>query len=1270
MKINTPHLFEKIKTTYKNLRKMSNNPVPEKHENSVEAKKTIPLKDHVHILKLICVGFKESPLDSPSFRASVNYFNQQLETIEHWIEQVIKTKKFKAKDQFEEFQKFQNQLCEILLPPVNFLNSGVLDGTECTPEVLTRFHTTLKQVMEKVFSILKGNPEEYSAQVQLLLEKVVKPYKEVRKNFEYYQVKYDSFLDKYQSAKYHGVDPSTMREDAFQLFEVRKKYLQYSLELVLQIAGTNNRLSEHLVDLLCSLKSENEVFTDDLGSTVVIFTDVLSNFTAAKHWFHTSIAAHKSLIQDIYRARDQVEKSYIAEITPSRNIDHYNLHTVIEKLEEAKKLVKEQVADESSETLLAQGKKQRSAQPISTSGQNFSLHEKSGWLYMKTTIGVPGRTVWVRRWCFIKNSVFGMLALAPGKNFVQETDKFGVLLTKLKYNHKEDRKFCFELQISGSKDDINIVLQADSYIEMEEWFKCVSYVKEKLVSKNISKDEYELAFLRFPPLYTEYACSSSTSIDNLITTSENCVSLVEKCGAKWTPYGEIIFQEEGMFKTPTIAAPMMTKLTKLSILANNFAPTCDIPNAVTANLWGSVNWCNFFLEDRHVEKLKTSTKYIEQLNGNLRVFPSFYPAKLQNDDLQLKALFPMSEGLLIMRLDCALSPNDQQDFQGTCFFTAHDVFFYMNSTGFLSLVTVSISDLASFEIIDDKYISMYKTNELVMKIKVAPDVDLKAVVSKLNYLIENLALKDKPDDEKTLIQKFQKMDRDLDELQKKQTKMLVFHDEKLEYVKKASEVNPGNALQPLQKNQPTPAEKFGIVNLNIAEADITRRREKLAQSSLYVSKIDVPIEPQALMHLMFGENSVCFPKMFRFYNQNASDKSSTSVKPWVYYKENNAYMREFHLQLIYPNSFISKDQEEFSKNVIVQKINKIQSDYCEVETDHGDFYVPFVGTFRVKLFYVISRSPRVSGAAARSAEPSTIYRRSVLEAYMVIDNMDTGRGFWRDFLQHFMEKKVEEEIRVMKQIAHHYYTKMGNHGQLIKSVRIGGKISSRDTQREVAKWVDNRPMIQVHLWVLLRIISFRYLTSFVLFVIVGLKKVLTFFAALLTNITLLNKLVLTLLLLSGLGNLFLLGKSTISYWRVHKASQLANYHKNGGLVMERALYLNDLDLLTQEIVSPNKKDYVYEKFISTKEYETKYKDIRYEIAKRRNDLLVELKILSSMESEVMKGDFAQFVTNELQQCETVRLKYPDVWNDSNSTTLRKYCENCELKINKLEHNLL
>ena len=134
---------------------------------------------------------------------------------------------------------------------------------------------------------------------------------------------------------------------------------------------------------------------------------------------------------------------------------------------------------------------------------------------MKTWTEKSSKPIWVHRWAFIKNGVFGLLVVSPSQTFVQETDKIGILLCNVRYAPNEDRRFCFEIRTN----DFTAVFQAESLVELKSWLKVFENENlEFLVPKQAMAIQYRIR--KISPIISEFSSTVDTVIDQQLTNAK------------------------------------------------------------------------------------------------------------------------------------------------------------------------------------------------------------------------------------------------------------------------------------------------------------------------------------------------------------------------------------------------------------------------------------------------------------------------------------------------------------------------------------------------------------------------------------------------------------------------------------------------------------------------------------------------------------------------------------------------------------------------------
>lgn len=1221
-----------------------------------------------HLLKLISVSFKEASLDSPSFRASTNFYHVQIESFESWIENVSRFYKHKFLPSLDDFKQISDTFFAQALPPADYLYNGVVENQMYTPMILEAFHSDLCSLSNRLLVLLRGDPESFLSHVLKISTDIIEPYREKRKNFDYYQSKHDTLLAKYQSTKISGpnVEPSSMREDAFQLFEARKSYLEASLDLAWEISQIQEALDVAISGVVGTL-----VRRDPMKNTIMNTPkggdQAMDLYSRHSRWHLQMVENNASLLEDMKRAKEQVQAFTIKQLEPSRDLRDYNI----------------------------KGINQASLLDHSSQGSKKST-EKSGWLFMKTQVGKPARTVWVRRWCFVKKSVFGMFLLSPAETAVEETDKFGVLLMNVRYDPNEERKFCFEAQIAGAEpgtnngrsntaERISLVFQTESLSDLKSWLQVFDEAKKHVLSLEKDDPEYELSFSRIPPIFFEFACSSSNQTDQQLTSFDpNGLygkSILQLMKAAFSETGSIIFPQDSPFETPLLKTPISTKLTKLSVISSYYLVNDGVPNAITANFWGSVNWSEFCFNTRKVDgnnyKERQSpvpeahTPQAERTSPTWSPmnYPDFYQRGMRNADLQFRSLFfptaiqrnlERSDELLLLSFPCSWSPNTKQGFSGMCYITARNIYFYMNSMGFICLLNRSLEDIVSVEEVkiegDNKagILKLYDMNELSMSCSIFFD-NPELIATKIRQLLQN-GTTEELKSEKEILSLFASIDRDFNDRSRPSTPST-----NLKGGEEATAVE--SLFRPLEKP------------LN----ELRKRQQSFQSRYCSVFKMDFNISPKGLMHVLFGDKSSAFPSCYLLADRSGSGNTTTAwqVRDSGDLKE---AVRIVHFKIGHTQTFFPPEGNGSgdSKNVayldMLQRMKLAkEGEYYEVDQESGHIKVPFAKAFRVLSKYIIiSRSdpnPRKSKGLDKASSCSLYLYYDVAFSDEITGARFRNLNVFDKFLKTLVLHTLRYESVLTRNVVQQYLDKIGKHGRVLKAIRLCGQLALVQGSEKTAHLGDNG---KTNVARYSRSSLLRFMMRTILFYTVNVIFAVTrmffqFIYAVLTNARMINKAVLLALALSIITNFSLLGKTTWSYWSVKAADKLfKSYVDIENKPMERALYIDDLDLLSDSLA--NVQDACLEKFLeSTREVESKYRQTRHELALKRNELLVELKILNTMEKEMVHGEYVTFLLNEMQNCRTVEKDMPDVW--ANDSQLHDHCSRCSSEYKSIQHLL-
>ncbi|KAH3683026.1 hypothetical protein WICPIJ_005995 [Wickerhamomyces pijperi] len=1147
---------------------------------------------NTRMIKLITIRLKEAALDSPSFRTSLNHTTAQIEQIEQWIEGLIMSIK-KYPQQYTDFKQYNQVLLSQLLP--DFLRHGLI-SSELTFNVVNNSQANLEKLWEKSTNDLSVNQIQIVELLSTVSKTHIKRYKEIKRNLDYLQNKYDTFLQQFL-AQSKQKTPHALREDSYQLFEARKLYISCFLDFPIEISKFHNTLNEILI-VISDILLKNKSSYDE------------GYFQKVKAWTDAQSKSINGLLKDIMSARDQIEQTTISHIQPSKNINQYDVALYTER------------------DLLSY------IPEIDGSNPNTTF-EKHGWLLMKTYVGKPARPIWVKRWVFIKSGVFGMFSIAPSKNSVQETDKIGVLNTKIQYLPNEDRHFCFQITVGGTV----VVLQAENLKELKAWLRVFYYEKQR--ASDPTNESSVLASGRYPPLFSDFACSSLTSVDTELTSSRIQTQVnnnIEGEGAlvstKLSSLASFFLQElsqNDQYKYLDISTPMNTQKSRLSIAANAFIRASGLPNAVVANTYGSVNWGLYYMFDN----VKAFTGYqstfvLKDTSQNLsriidqQPYPEYYPSHLKGYDIQMRSLFSYTiskEEFLLCRFDCLWGLNQEQELSGSCFVTHKNLYVYLNSAGFISLIKKPLYDIVAVDAHKDQFwdvLKIYDIEGLNMKGRIFLD-DTKAIQAKIDLLIHEVSSA-KPKTLKELIVEIQNIDKE-SEAEKQQTEAVNSN--------QATGLPPARSMELKETSSFQPFKGSTLANTEI-KTNYSNEYKLMA-----VESFNAPAK--ALFHILYGDHTSTFREIADFIEYN-----DFHLTPW--FQDGDKVSRIYDFKVSFMKHFLHSDEsylarirqtiEEFVDNKYYRIEEKkapmkaLLTDYVQfikkiviVETDAKNCKIFFYGKFvypkgNIKIFM-------------NTILTATTFRYNKNETLRIIDSL---------------HKSVE---------------KLGTHGKILKAIRLYGNLSKVESPPELDE-IENS-LFHLSIGSQIR----YYVKSAIYFV----AKLLLLFTRLVYTVGFgtfqaisMNKLITFSLCCSMLFNVFLIGKSSVSYWYDRRSEQVLLDFKQSLMSnrLERSLTLNELEAL--QGYNFNTSSSCFHKFLDNgaaygslyaQSANSQFRETRHQIAVKRNELVVQLKVLENAEREILSGSFKNFLISEINLC---KVSLDELQVDDEG--LKSYCDEC------------
>ena len=370
-------------------------------------------------------------------------------------------------------------------PPYH-VSEAVLDH-DYTLLSMKTYRDGAKDIYMSTVSSLKRMETNIVEPIKAFLQSDGRSFRETCRNLEQTQRQYDNIQSRYSGLS-KNKELSALREDAFQLHEVRKAYLKASMDFGMVAPQLKMALDKVLV----------KAFSDQWRDTRHVFRaplDKMGNEVERIYrWSRDMESGEKSLKRELQIVRRQIEETAEARVRPSRELEDYDIGSAPASRSRGP----------STTNLQSPGRK---VQPTTSTG-------KQGWLCLRIMTGKPSRTIWLRRWFYINNGIFGWLIQGSRSGAVEESERIGVLLCNVRHSNADDRRYVFEVKTK----DMTIVVQAETRPDIDEWLAVFEAAKRKALeipaSAQISESGAQAqdpAFAISPPSAPEFAASVNDS---------------------------------------------------------------------------------------------------------------------------------------------------------------------------------------------------------------------------------------------------------------------------------------------------------------------------------------------------------------------------------------------------------------------------------------------------------------------------------------------------------------------------------------------------------------------------------------------------------------------------------------------------------------------------------------------------------------------------------------------------------------------------------------
>lgn len=1212
----------------------------------------------------IPVGLHEAALDSPTFRCTSIHFADQVEHVERWLDGYVKSCS-KVSHDILALEETINAFLHKTMPLQT--GDGLIDP-DYTLLALKHVGDAQRDWWAQILGVMRRMDGLACEPVRAFLNGELRTFKEARRVLDTTQKTFDTTLARYVGQS-KTKEPSSLREDAFAVYETRKAYLKASMDFCQLAPQIRFSLDKLLVRISSDVWKEMRRWRDlSFGSNR--FADEMDRIRGWSKEMESSEAVFK---RELQAARRDVGETAVARFKPSRELEDYNSSTVA--------------------YLGSRGPV--SVQPKDDSGV---VSEKQGWLFLRTITGKPARTTWVRRWYYCRNGIFGWLVQGP--NGVLQGDEIGVLLCNTRPAVQEERRFCFEVKTKSQ----NIMLQTETQVELQEWLEIFEVAKKQAFDASVGRDNrafpggIDPAFAITPPTIPEFSAKSiegleegaaaldrtgslpipssdvqrasfdvggvgaaprrsvtglardiardlpreegetgrehaarimqriemhrrqafgggeSSGIAGLVSASSNLLpgyaaynasvtNLARPTQPSLQPISEV---QASSLAPPTLAkAPTTTFLSKVAVTVSaeraiGADGSNSLPTAVVANYWGSIPWSTLSssrdddtkflrLDDDPLVSAKTqtvpasgdsstklgqapSTLHRKTLSagGNIsdlklhdksacEVFPPKYPPQLRAHHPQFRLLFPSApiDEKLVLVFNAAWTSSAAEGFSskmammgnGRIYITPDNMYFYGHQMGLVVAYTLSLDIISEVTAAPGKdcdfiflHLSQNMSNSGLVRITIKTFLmDPSLLHSRLNLLVDDLQAEE-PMEVPEIIDAL--VNLETDEFEKKSPSA-----ESWEEVASNTPIDDGTitgrpvyrggygardrGLRRLRK----PVPKF-----QLPTHPVVYEPEGMGEA---VEERHFEISPKACFHVLFGDKSFIFPKLY--FERRAKE---IAQGPWQLI-DHGKMNREFKFK-VDTFGILARAKKHAEQDVVDTQVIELFSDHITYVITHikTPWHLPHSSSFKIITKVVITH-------VAKSKCKLALYTKVEWSKTPPLSKALVQRQALED---------ARRDAEELADVATDQVRKLGAHSRTKRAIQVYGNIGQQtqvviftpgDTQAEgaTAKKTSNmvRPRTLTEMVLeTLRSILESVATSLLMWSFAGIRTIFSVFTA--------HRVILAILALSVITNVVFTGREGSSWWSERSATKFMGRMGVGpNTMMSKAVYIADLD---------------------------------------------------------------------------------------------------------------
>ncbi|KAI8367897.1 hypothetical protein EDC96DRAFT_506449 [Choanephora cucurbitarum] len=573
--------------------------------------------------------------------------------------------------------------------------------------------------------------------LQNIVKNDLKTFKETRKQFERTLDRYEAQLNRYYVLSKQK-EASALREDAFQMFELRKSYVRSSVDFFSILVSFKTNLEQLLVSCFADALG---AYIQDIDESAAACDHVRTKLNGWKQWMDENKMTSEYQLTKINNRCLELQDAYINKSKPNRSLKRYSTL--------------------SNDPMVAVSPTENTSDDDSNSNKEWvntlKKGEKQGYLNCRI-VSSRNRTPWSRRWFFLQQGWFGTCTVSTiqkEKGCVMVNDRIRITEATFRVFSESDRRFCFDL----IHPKYTFHLQAETDQEMQQWLWAMEQAKEAELS---SEDSVPQALLSPKAnMFNKLSNKDNTSLVVAMSTSPLPSPTLEPSLSTTTSSLTSVMIRESQTVPLEETIPEVTNTNRLSLSSwgmpwlstsmNAFSHNSTDDDAnTTPSLFPITTPSNSSTTNNTTNNSNTNTIQTEQQDTNqLIVWPTKleldtpkpnlprYSAHLEESQRELRRYFDHvpEEETVLESLIASFYPSTE-GYSGKMYLTQSRIWFY--SCTFMTCVHVVVIPLAHIK-------SVHLENSTLILVETETDkfcfsvwlTSPATIVEKIKYAVEH-----------------------------------------------------------------------------------------------------------------------------------------------------------------------------------------------------------------------------------------------------------------------------------------------------------------------------------------------------------------------------------------------------------------------------------------------------------------------------------------------------------------------------------------------------